>query len=323
MLGRAGRRAAPGTADLELYRQGLRRLGLRHSRTRDEIVEIFLSSGGHWSPEELYGEVRRRRPGVGVSTVYRTLRSLLDIGLAREVDLGDGLHRYERSTNFPNHYHLVCAKCHAITEFLANAIEEHVKAISSSYAFSPTGHVLKVDGICSRCRGGEAESPVVAVEHDLVLRRDSLAAVIDVERMGHAFYARRMSSVGAELRELWRSLQDEEAEHLEIMQRELNDLIKANPHIRKAPRILHHTLPWEERKGTVQAQSEEEIILDAIEWERTTARYFKAQSDNLPPCPAKEVFARFAEAEKVHLILLQAQYNRRLGRGLPYPEGQF
>lgn len=311
-----------GDGDFELYQSELSRRGLRRSRTRDSIVRMFLSSSRHWSPEELFEQSRAQKLRGGLSTVYRTLRLLLEIGLAREVDLGDGVRHYERSTNFPAHYHLICARCHSVIEFLANAVEEQVRAISASYSFAPSSHVLKVEGICARCRGEKAGRPVSAGEHELVLKRDALLAVIAVERTGLVFYKKRARGIAGKLGKLWATLMEEEAEHLAILKDEMRRFLADHPQIRQAPRILHQTLPWKSRPETPVDASEETVLSQAIGWERMTARFFRTQAENLPPCEARDIFGKFSEAEKVHLILLQAEYNRRTGRGLPYLEAQ-
>ncbi len=312
----------PADADLELYRRALKQRRLRISRARDNLVRLFLASERHWSPEELFQEAQSRGLRTGLSTVYRALKLLLEIGLAREVDLGDEVRHYERSTSFPNHYHLVCARCHAITEFIANAIEDQVRSISAAHAFLPSGHVLKVEGVCERCRGDERHRSAAADGHDLVLKRDALAAVIAVEKVGYAFYAAKTAPVGPALSRLLKTLREEEAEHLAILQREWTEFIARNPRIRSTPPILHQTLPWKERPGIPAGASEETILLHAIDWERMTARFFRAEAENLSPCEAREIFLKFSEAEKVHLILLQAEYNRRTGKGIPYLDAQ-
>ena len=82
---------------------------------REAIVEQFLRTREHVSIDELLLKVRKRQPKVGYATVYRTLKLLVDSGLAVERQFGDGQARYEVVGD--HHDHLICMKCGLILEF--------------------------------------------------------------------------------------------------------------------------------------------------------------------------------------------------------------
>ena len=64
--------------------------GLRSTRQRDSILDVFLATRQHVSVEELYLKVKASNPGVGQATVYRTLKLFVEAGLAREILLQIG-----------------------------------------------------------------------------------------------------------------------------------------------------------------------------------------------------------------------------------------
>jgi hypothetical protein len=74
--------------EFERYLEGR---GLRATARRSLILGVFLKTEKHLTAEELYRLVSRKDPSVGQATVYRTLRLLVDSGIAREVDFGDGM----------------------------------------------------------------------------------------------------------------------------------------------------------------------------------------------------------------------------------------
>jgi Fe2+ or Zn2+ uptake regulation protein len=76
--------------EFERYLEGR---GLRATARRSLILGVFLKTEKHLTAEELYRLVSRKDPSVGQATVYRTLRLLVDSGIAREVDFGDGMSR--------------------------------------------------------------------------------------------------------------------------------------------------------------------------------------------------------------------------------------
>src|SRR5262245_829808 len=78
---------------------------LNTTAQREAIVEHFFRAPEHISIDELLARVRRRHPKVGYATVYRTLKLLVDSGLANERQFGDGQARYEVAGE--HHDHLI------------------------------------------------------------------------------------------------------------------------------------------------------------------------------------------------------------------------
>lgn len=125
--------------------------GLRSTRQRDVILDIFLSSKEHLSIEELYFKVHSVQPGIGQATVYRTLKLFVEAGLAREMTLPDGQTRYEHLSAGEHHDHLICTNCNAIIEFEDETIERLQQEIAVRYGFALTGHKMQLYGLCPVC----------------------------------------------------------------------------------------------------------------------------------------------------------------------------
>lgn len=125
--------------------------GLRSTRQRDIILDIFLASHEHLSVEELYFKVKTAHPGIGQATVYRTLKLFVEAGLAREMTLPDGQTRYEHLLADEHHDHLICTRCNAIIEFEDETIERLQREIAVRYGFSLTGHKMQLYGLCPAC----------------------------------------------------------------------------------------------------------------------------------------------------------------------------
>ena len=125
--------------------------GLRSTRQRDIILDIFLSTHQHVSVEELYLKVKASHPGIGHATVYRTLKLFAEAGLAREILLHDGQTRYEHVMAGEHHDHLVCTSCNAIIEFEDEIIENQQKEIALRHGFTIKRHKLEIYGQCAGC----------------------------------------------------------------------------------------------------------------------------------------------------------------------------
>jgi len=126
--------------------------GLRSTRQRDIILDFFLATHQHVSVEELYLKIRSVHPGIGSATVYRTLKLLVEAGLAREVLLHDGQTRYEHVVEGEHHDHLVCTNCNAVIEFENATIEKLQDEIATRHGFYINSHKLEIYGLCAQCR---------------------------------------------------------------------------------------------------------------------------------------------------------------------------
>ena len=126
--------------------------GLRSTRQRDVILDVFLSTHQHISVEELYLKIKSSNPGVGHATVYRTLKLFTESGLAREILLHDGQTRYEHVIAGEHHDHLVCTNCNSIVEFEDATIEKLQEEIAARHGFQIKNHKMEIYGLCSNCR---------------------------------------------------------------------------------------------------------------------------------------------------------------------------
>lgn len=126
--------------------------GLRSTRQRDLILDIFLSTHQHVSVEELYLKVKASNPDIGHATVYRTLKLFSEAGLAREILLHDGQTRYEHVVAGEHHDHLICTGCNTIIEFENETIEQLQTEIATRHGFQIKNHKLELYGLCPACR---------------------------------------------------------------------------------------------------------------------------------------------------------------------------
>jgi Fur family ferric uptake transcriptional regulator len=138
--------------ELEVFLEYLDEHGLKQTAPRRLILETFLAGEGHRSVDDILRHVRRTDPHVGYTTVYRTMKLLGDAGLAREIDLSDGMTRYEHLYNHAHHDHMICTECGASLEFFNAEIEKLQDAASSELGFRVADHRLQIYGLCGNCR---------------------------------------------------------------------------------------------------------------------------------------------------------------------------
>ena len=132
----------------------IHKTGGRVTPARMNIAEVFFSMDGHPGIETLSAEVKRRHPGTGEATIYRTMRLLCQADLAEERQFGEGFSRFERvpSTGGSDHHdHLICMQCGAIVEFEDPEIELLQNRTAERHGFSIKTHKLEIYGICPEC----------------------------------------------------------------------------------------------------------------------------------------------------------------------------
>lgn len=141
----------------EVLRAYMAKHGLKASRQRDTIVDVFIKARGHLRVDELLVQVRAVDARVSQATVYRTMKLLVDCGLAESHNFGDGQTRYELGDRGGGHHdHLICTECGAIVEFVDDGIEQLQRKVAREYSFEVTDHKMELYGVCRACRGSTA-----------------------------------------------------------------------------------------------------------------------------------------------------------------------
>ncbi|MEO6401742.1 MAG: transcriptional repressor [Vicinamibacteria bacterium] len=137
--------------EINVLEAHLKLQGLNRSARRDLVVNTFLASNKHLSVDDLYDLVRRKSPGIGRTTVYRTLKLLEKAGLAQALVL-QGETRFERELNRRHHDHFICSTCSSIFEFSSDEIEALQDEEARKIGFRIEGHKHQVFGTCAKCQ---------------------------------------------------------------------------------------------------------------------------------------------------------------------------
>ncbi len=145
---------APAVEDLL---DALARAGLKRTVPRRAILEVLATIGRGASLDEIHARMRAKTSTapdasmVGFSTVYRTMRTLVRLGLAREIRLADGVARYEIGKDEPLRAHFHCRACGLVEELPA----ARLAAFLPSARRAAKGRVERVrveaSGLCARC----------------------------------------------------------------------------------------------------------------------------------------------------------------------------
>jgi len=135
----------------ELFKTRIYEEGLKATKQREEILNIFLNSSGHKSFSQIYAQVAKTNPKIGYATVYRTLKLLTRLGLATQRKFDDGETRYEPASEGSHHDHLICLDCGKIIEFEDPTIESLQNGIAQRHQFKIFHHRMELYGRCEEC----------------------------------------------------------------------------------------------------------------------------------------------------------------------------
>jgi len=306
---------------------GLRPAGSKRSTKREQILGAFLEQEGHLSADDLFSLVRTTHPGIGRATVYRTLQWMVDQGLARKVDFGEGRSRFEPTFHHPRHFHLICEQCHRSSEFLSADVETLMEEIASARNFTQKQAVVQILGVCEECRTGTdtpGSSKLDGTMTELVFARDALRIAIATERSGQSFYNRAAKfTKDARGRLVFEKLANEEKDHLSTLEKRYQELLATDPLLETRPTFLF----FKGAANGIFASGADELgpgvtdldaLLIGIKCERGSHNFFKKYGERFEDSEGKRIFLEFADEERVHLDLLINEYRalrERAGKG--------
>lgn len=126
---------------------------LKSSKRRDLIFNHITQIQGHFTADEVYQALFKIDPEIGIATVYRTIRLLVDCGVLLEHTFGEKKGFFEViDMNSKHHDHLICIACGKIIEFESDIINDDKQRIAKRHQFQIKSHKLEIYGICSECQ---------------------------------------------------------------------------------------------------------------------------------------------------------------------------
>jgi Fur family ferric uptake transcriptional regulator len=134
----------------EDWQRVLREKGYRLTPQR-ELVLHAVDSLGHATPDEVLAKVREQSSAINISTVYRSLELLEELGLVRHTHITDRTPTYHSKAT-PDHVHLVCRGCETVLEASPAEFATLIAGLEATHGFgADLGH-LTVFGRCAGCR---------------------------------------------------------------------------------------------------------------------------------------------------------------------------
>ena len=121
---------------------------VRHSDTRDRILEYLRSTKAHPSAETIYNALKPTMPTLSLKTVYTNLNFFEEHGQAIRVANVNGVERYD--ANCEDHVHFVCDECGTVIDIMDANIKKAKKACQVGQAKIKSIQIV-LHGTCENC----------------------------------------------------------------------------------------------------------------------------------------------------------------------------
>lgn len=128
----------------------LRKRGYRLTPQRHMILSVIQEADGHLNIDQILERVQERNPYVSLSTVYRTLELLRELGLVRENHLPGEQPHYETAESAA-HHHLVCRRCRTVIHLEDTLLGNLHEQLQQQYTFHGLTLDLVAAGYCDAC----------------------------------------------------------------------------------------------------------------------------------------------------------------------------
>ena len=134
----------------DTWREQLRSQGHRVTPQREAILRA-VGELSHPTAESIHQHLQRAEPALNLSTVYRTLAVLSDLGVVTHAHIDAGPPVYHLA-GAPPHIHLSCLTCHRVLSIPAAAAGDFADAVEQATGFRIDPTHSGIYGHCEACR---------------------------------------------------------------------------------------------------------------------------------------------------------------------------
>ena len=292
---------------------------LKKTSQRALIWSSLLESKGHPSVEEIRDKLLAEGHRIGLATIYRTIKILLQSGFVRQSKL-HGMTRYEPVISQPNHLHFICNSCGSTVEFPSRKIENLIKRATEREDFEERYSRYAIFGLCKSCQRKQRLAAGLNEQQrqQTTVVRDALELTLAIERRGYTFYtnaSRKTKNNRGRL--MFQRLAAEESDHLRRLQEERQSLLAKHEWLKREParlplsrKIVEEIFPQKELlKIEVKDETSDLDALNiAMNLERRSHQFFSDFAEQIADASGRKIFLDFARDEESHLQALVTEY---------------
>lgn len=136
--------------------------GLRCTAQRLVVLRILDASCGHLTALVIHQRVLVSGDEVDITTVYRTLTTLADVGLVHAIAITEQAASYGLATN--PHHHALCTQCGQLSQVPAEQLSAALDQARRASRFGLDDSSMMLRGLCPRCL--DTAEPILRKESD-------------------------------------------------------------------------------------------------------------------------------------------------------------
>lgn len=123
---------------------------MNYSKQRELIHQTLKENVVHPTAEYVHEILKKTNPNISLTTVYRNLNQLANMGIIKRIDGLEPSVHYDHNTH--EHYHFICDKCKKVFDIDANIAPDIEKKVRESTKFEIFGHEITLHGLCPECK---------------------------------------------------------------------------------------------------------------------------------------------------------------------------
>jgi Fe2+ or Zn2+ uptake regulation protein len=126
----------------------LKKSGLKVTEARKLVLTYLTKAHGPFTIEEIHSGIKNK--SCNLTTIYRILSHLVEIGIVRKTDVGDRVARFEYQSEAHLHHHLICTHCKKV-EIIEQDRIPSIERIAKSKGFQKVNPCIEIFGTCAKC----------------------------------------------------------------------------------------------------------------------------------------------------------------------------
>jgi Fur family transcriptional regulator, ferric uptake regulator len=138
--------------EIEQFKTFCRDNQLKLTKERLAIFEVMLSIHEHFTVDDIYVKLRKKKLNIAPSSIYRFIPHLIKGKFLKSTFQNDRNTYYEHIIGHRHHDHMICESCGKIIEFFDATLEALQEKIAAQYQFTIGDHHMVMRGKCVKCR---------------------------------------------------------------------------------------------------------------------------------------------------------------------------
>ncbi|MCR3759493.1 transcriptional regulator PerR [Clostridium felsineum] len=123
---------------------------LKLTPQRIAVYKYLKSTHQHPSAETIYKALQSDYPTMSLATVYKALKTLAEVHLIQELNVGEGNFRYD--ANSLSHPHIQCLSCGKVDDIMGITFDNLNNEVASHTDYDVISNKLYFYGTCKDCK---------------------------------------------------------------------------------------------------------------------------------------------------------------------------